>query len=512
LQTNSLTARFDVTTLDSIWLPAAYRPVRYTGPGKVSFSADAGSLIADKATSDGLTYSVVSAVPAPDVASLRASPPVDPNDPALARYLALPTGANEVPSIVATIARQVTAGATTPYDEARHLQDYFRSDQFTYDLSVPAFDGTNAIVQFLNEKRGFCQQFAATYAVMARLLGLPARIAVGFTPGDLASDGKLHVRNADAHSWPEVYFTGIGWVAFEPTPGRGAPGAQSYTGVTPQQAPLNGSGPPAASTSPPTTTLTRPGVAASAQASSFAVAAPSSVTSGKGFKITVTAKEANGATDTKYAGVVTLGSADAQAVIPGNAHALVGGVHTFTGVRLKALGNQSITASAGTISGIANITVRRASRSLLGLLEEILLWCIPLLLLLLTPLVRRVRRSRRRATATTAEARILLAWTEVGEQLTLAGAPPRRADTPTEYAERAVISADLHGEAASALAGLAERVVEVSYAPSAAAPGAVGEAERSRKTITAAVKVGRSRWQRAVSALDPRSLVESDRR
>jgi hypothetical protein len=181
-------------------------------------------------------------------------------------------------------------------------------------------------------------------------------------------------------------------------------------------------------------------------------------------------------------------------------------------VRLKALGSQSIAASAGTLSGSVNITVRKAWRSLLALLRTVLLWCIPLVLLLVTPVVRRVRRSRRRAAAATAEARILLAWIEVGEQLALAGAPPRRADTPTEYAERAVLKADLHGEAASALAGLAGRVVEVSYGPSAAAQGMVGEAERSRQTITAAIRTGRSRWQRVLSALDPRSLVDSDRR
>src|SRR5260370_38570285 len=71
---------------------------------------------------------------------------------------------------------------------------------------------------------------------MARLLGLPTRVAVGFTQGTIGSDGKLHVLDLNAHAWPEVYFAGIGWLAFEPTPQRGEPGAQIYTGVPPQQA------------------------------------------------------------------------------------------------------------------------------------------------------------------------------------------------------------------------------------------------------------------------------------
>jgi len=250
-QSRSLTATFNVSTLTSIWLPSAFRPVRYSGPGKVSYSADAGSLIADKATSDGLSYTVQSSVPAPDVTTLEASPAVSElTDPSVARDLQLPA----MPPLVGAIANEVTRGAQTPYEKARRLQDYFRSPEFTYDLNVPSYDGTNAIVAFLQQKRGFCQQFAATYAAMARLLGLPTRVAVGFTQGNIGSDGKLHVLDLNAHAWPEVYFSGIGWLAFEPTPGRGAPGAQGYTGVTPQQASDTGSTTPT-TLSPTATTI-----------------------------------------------------------------------------------------------------------------------------------------------------------------------------------------------------------------------------------------------------------------
>jgi hypothetical protein len=68
---------------------------------------------------------------------------------------------------------------------------------------------------------------------MARAVGLPSRVAVGFTPGQVGADGNYRVLNKHAHAWPEVYLSGYGWVAFEPTPGRGSPDDSSYTGVAP---------------------------------------------------------------------------------------------------------------------------------------------------------------------------------------------------------------------------------------------------------------------------------------
>jgi len=84
-------------------------------------------------------------------------------------------------------------------------------------------------------------------------LGLPSRVAVGYTPGDLGSDGLYHVFGRHAHAWPEVWFDGLGWVAFEPTPGRGSPDGVAYTGVQPTQddshgTPVTGGGTPGGST------------------------------------------------------------------------------------------------------------------------------------------------------------------------------------------------------------------------------------------------------------------------
>ena len=239
---------FRIEGLSSIWLPAGYRPVRLSGVRRISYSADASSLITDRSTSDGLSYSVDSQVPSPSVGVLRAAPRADPTDPAIARYLQVP---RNVPASVLSLAVRQTRGAGTPYDEALLLQNWLRGPSFRYSLDVPPDDSQEALVNFLTRTRaGFCQQFAGAYAVLARELGLPARVAVGFTGGALGSDGLWHVKDADAHAWPEVYFPGSGWVAFEPTPGRGSPDPhqQAVTGVTP---------PPVAAapvtTAPPTT-------------------------------------------------------------------------------------------------------------------------------------------------------------------------------------------------------------------------------------------------------------------
>ena len=139
-------------------------------------------------------------------------------------------------------ARRATRTAITPYQQAMALQDYFRNG-FEYNTEVDYREEPDPVLAFIQARKGFCQQFASTFALMARSLGLPARVAVGFTQGDSVAqlpgtDGAAGfvVRGRHAHAWPEVYFDGVGWVPFEPTTGRGNPQATTYTGVAPEQA------------------------------------------------------------------------------------------------------------------------------------------------------------------------------------------------------------------------------------------------------------------------------------
>ena len=141
-----------------------------------------------------------------------------------------------VPEIVRTTADAVTAGASTPYTRAMAIQNYLRSAAFTYSLQSPVqggYDGNglSVLADFLTQKSGYCIHFASAMAVMARLQGIPTRIAVGYAPGrstgttvSVAGQGPLpefEVDSRDAHAWPELYFAGLGWVPFEPTPSRG---------------------------------------------------------------------------------------------------------------------------------------------------------------------------------------------------------------------------------------------------------------------------------------------------
>lgn len=240
---------FEISTLSSIWLPVAYRPVKIQGVQHASYNAQLGSLISSDPTSDGLTYTVESEVPEFRPEALRTAKLTVPDR----KFLDLPP----IPQTVADEAKRVTAGAKTPYDMALALQNYFRSG-FTYTLDVRPGHDDRALERFLfRDKKGYCEQFAGAYAVMARSLGLPTRVAVGFTPGELESDGLFHVRGLNAHAWPEVFLGDFGWVAFEPTPGRGRPGAQAYTGAPESQADV--ARPATATTLTPTTATTTPG-------------------------------------------------------------------------------------------------------------------------------------------------------------------------------------------------------------------------------------------------------------
>jgi transglutaminase-like putative cysteine protease len=133
-------------------------------------------------------------------------------------------------------ARELIGDEATPYVAAATLETWFRSEGgFVYDEQpVQPLSSEPPLVDFvLRGKAGYCQHYAGAMAVMLRLLGIPARVAVGFTSGEY-DDGKGEwtVTDHNAHAWVEVYFPRYGWLPFDPTPGRGQLGASYSTAST----------------------------------------------------------------------------------------------------------------------------------------------------------------------------------------------------------------------------------------------------------------------------------------
>jgi transglutaminase-like putative cysteine protease len=130
-----------------------------------------------------------------------------------------------------TQARDLVGTPKNPYTAVVAIESWFRSGgDFVYDERPPVPRGTPPLVSFVTStKRGYCQHFAGAMAVMLRTLGIPARVAAGFTSGRYdANDERWLVADRNAHTWVEAWFNGFGWLPFDPTPGRGQLGG-SYT-------------------------------------------------------------------------------------------------------------------------------------------------------------------------------------------------------------------------------------------------------------------------------------------
>jgi transglutaminase-like putative cysteine protease len=222
--------QLQIREMEGELLPAAADPIAVSPGTDLRWNADIATLVltGDDGLQPGMLFDIVSSSPRVDADQLRAA---TSSAPPGAVHLELP---DDFPDDIAEIARQVTAGADSTYDAAIALQNWFRSE-FTYSLDVQRGHGNTAIESFLIERVGYCEQFAATFAAMARTLDIPSRVAVGFTTGLRGADGWYSVLGKNAHAWPELWFDGIGWVPFEPTPGRGNPGAEQYTGVASDQ-------------------------------------------------------------------------------------------------------------------------------------------------------------------------------------------------------------------------------------------------------------------------------------
>ncbi|WP_158230870.1 transglutaminase domain-containing protein [Frankia sp. CcI49] len=226
----SVTSRLQIVALDGPFLPHLDRPTALSGSGLAVDVRD-GTLTAAEDHTGGDTegetdpadrrYTVVSVAPREPTPAELASAQV-PTGADVSETLALPPG---LPKVVRDAARAATGGAITPFQQARQLEQYLRT--LVYDPSAPAGHTYGHLAYFLGTSRaGTSEQFAAAYAVFARVVGLPSRVVVGFSPkpdragGDTAT-GDVRagdVRAGDVLVWPEIRFEGLGWVPFYPTP------------------------------------------------------------------------------------------------------------------------------------------------------------------------------------------------------------------------------------------------------------------------------------------------------
>jgi len=208
-------------------LPMPFPALSVQTPGDWRFQPEGRTVIGQGGqTVSGERYTVTSMQVMPTAAQLAAAPPA--TGQIAEQYTKVP---DSLPAVVEQTALSVTKGATSDYQRAVMLQDYFTSGQFVYNTQADAGTGVDAIARFLQTKEGFCVHFAFTMAAMARTLNIPARVAIGFTPGSQSSGSQMSVTLNDAHAWPELYFEGIGWTRFEPTPFRGS--EPSYTQSVP---------------------------------------------------------------------------------------------------------------------------------------------------------------------------------------------------------------------------------------------------------------------------------------
>ncbi|MBN2114305.1 MAG: transglutaminase domain-containing protein [Acidimicrobiia bacterium] len=242
-----------ILALQQAWLPAAYSPIRFSADNRAvaagyRIKVDDGALYFDALTYRGMTYTVESAVPLPDLSVLAldetgsispvfaeasaaeagfevvpplSAPPVY-RLPDRDRYLDLPSG---ISPAITRLAENRVRGLATDFEKALALEAYFRdSGEFRYSIQVDPGHAATDLAEWLldplspNYHTGYCEQFATAMAVLARLVDLPSRVVLGFTPGWLYEDGRVVISDRNAHAWVELWMPTQGWVRFDPTP------------------------------------------------------------------------------------------------------------------------------------------------------------------------------------------------------------------------------------------------------------------------------------------------------
>jgi hypothetical protein len=212
-----VTADITIGELDGPWLPAPGTPTAVTIPA-ARVDAESGSLVAPGGLREGLRYRVEGWVDTPADDDLAVA-----GVPRAAPYLAVP----RLPFLFAEYVQRVVRGAATPFEQAVLIENAVRQDR-RLDPGAPAGSSYARLEMFLfgqagqpGAQAGTSEQFATSFAVLARAIRLPTRVVVGFRAGQRGPDGTWVVRGRDALAWPEVYFTGQGWVPFDPAPAAG---------------------------------------------------------------------------------------------------------------------------------------------------------------------------------------------------------------------------------------------------------------------------------------------------
>ena len=209
-----------INTLDAQWLPTPFPAKKVDVDGQWLYDAASETVFGIRTGTQKLkkSYSVTATRLTPDRAVLDALSAT--GQPAqLQPYTKLPA---DLPRAVRTFTDRAIGTAETPYAKVAAIQHWFRdpANKFEYSTStdVPGIDSSSALVDFLIQRKGFCEQYASAMAAMIRVAGIPARVAIGFTRGTRLKDDTYQVTTQDAHAWPEAWFAGAGWVRFEPTP------------------------------------------------------------------------------------------------------------------------------------------------------------------------------------------------------------------------------------------------------------------------------------------------------
>lgn len=200
------------------------RLVRYTMGLPTQFSQDVtavwrGQTDFVRATGNGQQYTVRSQTSQASPAMLRQTAVADVPPALLARYTHLP---GNLPQRVRELAQEVAGGQANPYDQARALEEFLR--QYTYSLTVESPPNNNDPVDYFlfEQQTGYCDYYASAMVVMARAVGLPARLAIGYLPQPTIG-GVQTIYQINSHSWAEIYFAGYGWIEFEPTAAFASP-------------------------------------------------------------------------------------------------------------------------------------------------------------------------------------------------------------------------------------------------------------------------------------------------